>query len=101
MLERIAGKALLRFLSKYFILPGDVQKEDNSDDASIPSDVEPTTNGSERQRVQSTLLSKTQVAVWSGFVSLENLQLRHSLANDLFQKKGLVSRFLRLILCIK
>lgn len=75
MLERLTGKLLSRFLSKYFIFPGgsdtDVDKV-NSTNAS-------TCNNP----------SKTQLAVWSGFLSLENLRLRSSLVNDHFQKKGL------------
>jgi hypothetical protein len=70
MLERLTGKLLSRFLSKYFILPGESDPEYGS------------SNG-----IGSP--SKTQLAVWSGYLSLQHLGLRSSLVNDHFQKEGL------------
>jgi hypothetical protein len=77
MLERLTGKLLSRFLSKYFILP-----ESNNSDGS-------TKKQSSSSSSSSSSPSKTQLAVWSGFLSFQHLQLRSTIVNETFQKKGL------------
>lgn len=67
MFERLAGKILSRLLSKYFV----------SDDTNGVRD-----SSSERK-------SWSQLGVWSGYVSLESLELRKEVINDYFKSKGL------------
>ena len=89
MIERLTGKLLTRFLSKYFILPGESEDKSeggggvNSGSSSRSSNINSATKSS------SSSPSKTQVAVWSGFLSFQHLQFRSSIVNDVFDKKGL------------
>lgn len=79
MIERLTGKLLTRFLSKYFILPG--ESENKSEGGG--------TNSSRSSNSASSNSSSPSLAVWSGFLSFQHLQFRSSIANDLFDKKGL------------
>jgi len=73
MLERIAGKVLGRFLSKYF--------EDEQEGGSSNGG-----GGTTRKRSQRTSFSS---GVWSGFLSLDDLRLRVDVINAELQAAGL------------
>ena len=76
MFERLAGKLLSRFLSKYFV----------QQDTSL--------NG-ERGSTQSSSNSQTQLGVWSGYIALENLVLKEEFINNYFRGKGLPFELLK------
>jgi len=63
MFERLAGKLLSRFLSKYFV----------SDDSASGT----------------SSSSSSSLGVWSGYVSLESLELRKEVVNSYLKSKGL------------
>ena len=73
MLERIAGKVLDRFLTKYF--------EDEQEGGSSNGD-----GGNTRKRSQRTSFSS---GVWSGFLSLDDLRLRVDVINAELLAAGL------------
>ena len=67
MFERLTGKLLSRLLSKYFV----------SDDSSSPTGSSPEKK------------SWSQLGVWSGYVSLESLELRKEVVNSYLKSRGL------------
>ena len=60
MFERLAGKLLNRLLSKYFV-----------------------------QNHESEQRKSTQLSVWSGYISFENLEFRKDVVNELLQSSGI------------
>ena len=77
MFENLAGKVLTRLLSKYFVSGG------SSSVPSTPSSSSgKATDPSPRER------KSAQLGVWSGYVSLQNLELRRDVINEKFRQKG-------------
>ena len=72
MFERLAGKFLSRLLSKYFI-----------------SDESSTATSSSSTGSNSSSNSWNNLGVWSGYVSLEHLELKKNVINDYFKSKGI------------
>ena len=59
MFERLAGKLLNHFLAKYFVQNQEIEQR-----------------------------KSTQLKVWSGYISLENLEFRQDVVNELLQNSG-------------
>ena len=74
MFERLAGKLLSRLLSKYF------EQHNPANDSTTGANTETSTGST---------ISSTQLGVWSGYVSLENLVLKQEFVNEFFHNKGL------------
>ena len=71
MFERLAGKFLSRLLSKYFISDESSTFANNSSSSSSASN------------------SWNNLGVWSGYVSLEHLELKKNVINAYFKSKGI------------
>jgi len=74
MFERLAGKVLSRLLSKYFI---------SDDSTSSTSTSAPSAGSNINQN------SWTNLGVWSGYVSLEQLEFKKELLNEYFRARGI------------
>jgi len=72
MLERLVGRLLNNFLSKYFVYQS-------------------TSNNSKESSFSSSTGTPLQpsLGVWSGYIALDNLQLKTDVINDLLQERGI------------
>jgi len=92
MFERLAGKVLTRLLSKYFV-------QDNGEE--ISGRGASSSPASRFRRASSSTPSssgtgtKTQLGVWSGYVSLDNLLLKNEVINTHLKSRGLPFELLR------
>jgi len=96
MFERLAGKVLTRLLSKYFV------QDDGEDIAGSTSSSSSPSRSRPRRSAPSSSTSasggsgtKTQLGVWSGYISLDNLLLKNSVVNAHLKSKGLPFELLR------
>ena len=91
MFERLAGKVLTRLLSKYFV-------QDNGEEISSAGGGKSSSTASRPASSSSSSKgsgTKTQLGVWSGYVSLDNLLLKNEVVNTHLKSKGLPFELLR------
>jgi hypothetical protein len=81
MFERLAGKLLSRLLSKYF-------RSSSNDESAHHNNQTGSTTSSSSSNNNSGAVS-TQLSVWSGYVTLENLELRRELVNEWLAREGM------------
>ena len=93
MFERLAGKVLTRLLSKYFVQDNGEDISSSGKSSSAPSTASrPASSSSSSSKGSGT---KTQLGVWSGYVSLDNLLLKNEVVNTHLKSKGLPFELLR------
>jgi hypothetical protein len=82
--ERLAGKFLSRLLSKYFV----TTSEQESSSTSSSKRSSGSSRRKQQQKQQRTSQTAASLGVWSGFVSLSNLQVRVDVVNAELKRKG-------------
>ena len=92
MFERLAGKVLTRLLSKYFVQDNGEESSSSGGGRSSSTASRPASSSSSSSKGSGT---KTQLGVWSGYVSLDNLLLKNEVVNTHLKSKGLPFELLR------
>ena len=75
MLERLVGRLLNNVLSQYFVYNNN-GKNQTATDATAPS-------------AEGATSPQPSLGVWSGYIALDNLQLRTEVINDLLEQRGI------------